>query len=58
MDSMHRARGAIRLARVGSISMKKFRWTDWLAAVAIVMALGAFAGAEASQDAGVSAEAR
>lgn len=31
--------------------MKKFRWTDWLAAAAIVMALGAFAGAEAGQDA-------
>lgn len=26
--------------------MKKFRWTDWLAAAALVLALGAFAGAE------------
>lgn len=58
MDSMNRARGAIRLARLGSIRMKQFRWTDWLTAVAIVMALGAFAGAEASEDAGVTAEAR
>jgi hypothetical protein len=36
---------------MGRKSMKKFRWTDWLAAAAIVMALGAFAGAEAGQDA-------
>ena len=26
--------------------MKKFRWTDWLAGVALVLALSAFAGAE------------
>ncbi len=26
--------------------MKKFRWTDWLAAAALFIALGAFAGAE------------
>jgi hypothetical protein len=26
--------------------MKKFRWTDWLAAAALVMALGAFAAAD------------
>jgi hypothetical protein len=36
---------------MGRKSMKKFRWTDWLAAAAVVMALGAFAGAEAGQDA-------
>jgi hypothetical protein len=26
--------------------MKNIRWTDWLAAAALVVALGAFAGAE------------
>jgi hypothetical protein len=26
--------------------MKKFRWTDWLAAAALVLAIGAFAGAD------------
>lgn len=26
--------------------MKKIRWTDWLAALAVVMALSAFAAAE------------
>jgi hypothetical protein len=29
----------------------KFRWSDWLAAVAVVVALGAFAAAENSDDA-------
>lgn len=38
--------------------MKKFRWSDWLTAVAIVMALGAFAGAEAGQDAPLVTESR
>jgi hypothetical protein len=28
----------------------KFRWSDWLAAVAVVMALSAFAAAEAVED--------
>lgn len=30
--------------------MKKFRWTDWVAAAAVVLALGAFAGAENVDD--------
>lgn len=38
---------------MGSTRMKKFRWSDWLAAAAIVVALGAFAGAEAGEDAPV-----
>ncbi|MFM2065511.1 MAG: hypothetical protein RLZZ584_420 [Pseudomonadota bacterium] len=29
----------------------KFRWTDWLAAVAVVVALGAFAAAENTDEA-------
>jgi len=38
--------------------MKKFRWTDWLAAAALVIALGAFAGAESPDQAVVTAQLR
>ncbi|MEY4751768.1 MAG: hypothetical protein RIQ60_3982 [Pseudomonadota bacterium] len=36
----------------------KFRWTDWLAAVAVVVALGAFAAAENSDEPVVSVASR
>jgi hypothetical protein len=36
----------------------KFRWSDWLAAVAVVVALGAFAAAENVDDAAVSIASR
>ena len=36
----------------------KSRWSDWLAAVAVVMALSAFAGAEAVEEAPRLAQAR
>jgi hypothetical protein len=38
---------------MGRNSMKKFQWSDWLVAAAIVMALGAYAGAEAGEEAPV-----
>ena len=38
--------------------MKKFRLSDWLTAAAIVMALGAFAAAEASEDPSLVVETR
>jgi hypothetical protein len=36
----------------------KFRWSDWLTALAVVMALGAFAAAEAVEDTAVQSTAR
>jgi len=36
----------------------KFRWSDWLTALAVVMALGAFAAAEAGEDSTAQVEAR
>jgi hypothetical protein len=38
--------------------MKKFRWTDWLAAAALVITLGAFAGAESPEQGVVTAQLR
>ena len=37
-------------ARPAQGQKMKFRWSDWLAAVAVVMALSAFAAAEAVED--------
>jgi hypothetical protein len=39
-------------------NIMKFRWTDWLAAVAVVVALGAFAAAETTDEAQVTIAAR
>jgi hypothetical protein len=36
----------------------KFRWSDWLTALAVVMALGAFAAAEAGEDSAPLVQAR
>ncbi len=38
--------------------MKKFRWSDWAAAAALVIALGAFAGAESPEQGVVTAQLR
>ncbi len=38
--------------------MKKFRWTDWAAAAALVFALSAFAGSENLDDPQASAQLR
>jgi hypothetical protein len=38
--------------------MKKFRWTDWAAAAALVFALSAFAGAENIDEPNVVAQLR
>jgi hypothetical protein len=39
-------------------NIMNFRWTDWLAAVAVVVALGAFAAAETSDEAPLTIAAR
>lgn len=36
----------------------KSRWSDWLAALAVVMAMGAFAAAEAVEDSSVQVRTR
>jgi ABC-type Co2+ transport system permease subunit len=38
--------------------MKKFRWTDWAVAAALVFALSAFAGAETLDDPQVASQLR
>jgi hypothetical protein len=45
-------------ARPAQGQKMKFRWSDWLAAVAVVMALSAFAAAEAVEDLPTQALAR
>jgi hypothetical protein len=49
--------GDARAAAQGG-SIMKFRLSDWLAAVAVVVALGAFAAAETVEDAPTALAAR
>lgn len=38
--------------------MKKFRWSEWLTAIALVLAFSAFAGAEGADAPSLGTEAR